>query len=62
MSQEDEGDVHTFVFFILHLSHAFQTLLCLPSITTEEVCSCEELDLFELLFTGLDVFEIFLDW
>ena len=57
-AQEDTS--HTFVFFILHLSHAFQTLLCLPSITTE-VDSCEELDLFEALFTFLDDFEIFLD-
>lgn len=27
------GGVLTLVFFILHLSHAFHTLLCLPSVT-----------------------------
>lgn len=43
-----------------HLSHAFQTLLCLPSSTTE-LCSCDELDLFELLFNDLEGFDIFLE-
>jgi hypothetical protein len=52
----------TFVFFILHLSHAFHTLLCLPSITTAP-CSCEEFDLFEVLFNGFDCLdEDFLIW
>ena len=43
-----------------HLSHAFHTLLCLPSNTTE-LCSCDEPDLFELLLRDLEGFDIFLD-
>ena len=52
---------YTLVFFIVHLSHTFQTLLCFLSITTG-LCPCEELDPLELLFTGLDGLESFLDW
>jgi hypothetical protein len=44
------------VFFILHLSHAFHTLLCLPSNTTA-VCSCDGVDLFEVRFNDLLGFE-----
>ena len=52
----------TFVFFILHLSHAFHTLLCLPSTATAP-CSCEEFDLFEVLFSVFDCLEEdFLIW
>jgi len=48
----------TFVFFIRHLSHAFQTLLCRPSITTAP-CSCDKLVL--VLFVALcEVAEDFL--
>ena len=50
----------TLVFFMRHLSHAFHTLLCLPSNTTE-LCSCDEPDLFELLLRDLEGFDIFLD-
>jgi hypothetical protein len=54
----------TFVFFIRHRSQAFQTLLCLPSITTEELCSCEEdPDRFEVRYVkGFEDFGDFLEW
>lgn len=51
---------HTLVFLVRHLSHAFQTLLCLPSNTTE-LFLYDELDLFEVLSSDLEGFGIFLD-
>jgi len=48
------------VFLVRHLSHAFQTLLCLPSNTTE-LFLYDELDLFEVLSSDLEGFGIFLD-
>lgn len=52
------GTRQTLVFFILHLSHAFHTLLWRPSNTTA-LCSCEELDRLELLLKDLEGFDIF---
>jgi hypothetical protein len=48
------------VFFIRHLSHAFQTRLCLPS-NRAELVSSDELDLLEDLLRDFDGFDIFLD-
>jgi len=45
--------MHTLVFFILHRSHAFHTLLGLPS--TESELPLEALDRFDILFVEVVV-------